>query len=114
MSRIHAALTQLKHDEKGVAALDYGLTAALVAVVLLLVLGSLGGSLGATFGGVASSFGTGPFSGGQAGGGQAVPAAGTSVCERSSQPLLPAAPGCSCQRGVSGPPVTVGNPAISG
>ncbi len=113
MCRIHAALTQLKQDETGTAALDYGLTAALIAVVLLLVLGSLGGSLGTTFGGVASSFGTGPFSGGQVSGRQAAPAAGTSFCERPSQPFLLAAPGNSCQPS-SSPPVTVGNPAVAG
>jgi pilus assembly protein Flp/PilA len=114
MCRIHAALTQLMQDEKGAAASEYGLTAALLAVVLILAAGLLGGSLGATFGGVASSFSTGPFGTGLSSNGQAVPAAGTSFCERPPQPFLPASPGSSCQPSVSGPAVTVGAPAVAG
>ena len=117
MGRIHAALAQFKHDEKGAAVFEYGLTAALVGIVLLLVAGLLGGSLGATFGSVASSFSTGTLIGtGPSSSGQAVPAAGTSsgsFCGTPLQSSLLVSPGTSC-RPSSSPAVTVGSPAVAG
>ena len=116
MCRIHAAATQLKQDEKGAAAFEYGFTAALLAVVLILAASLLGGSLGATFGGVAGAFGAIASSPGLSSSGQAAPAAGTSFCQRPS-PFLLAFPNSSCQPG-SGPAVTpaglVGGPAVAG
>ena len=114
MCRIHAALTQFKRDETGAAAFEYGLTAALSAVVLLLALGLLGGSLGAMFGGVASAFSAGALGASPSSGGQAVPAAGTTFCERPLQLYLLASPASSCQPSASGPAVTVGGTAAAG
>jgi len=117
MCRIHAALTQLKQDEKGAAAFEYGFTAALLAVVLILAAGLLGGSLGAMFGGIASSFGTIASSPGLSSRGQAAPAAGASFCQRPLQALLLASPSSSCQSSSSPavtPAATVGYLATAG
>ena len=57
MVRIPPALAQLKRDETGFAALQYGLVAALVAVLLFGAIDALGASLGTMFGGVASQLG---------------------------------------------------------
>ena len=104
MCRTHAALTRLKQDEKGAAALDYGLTAALIAVVLILAASLAGGSLGATFGGLASSFSSIASGTALSSNGQAAPAAGTSACER-QQAFLQASSSGTCQPS-SSPAVT--------
>jgi len=53
------ALMKLKHDEKGVTALEYGLIAALIAVVIIGAVTTLGNGLSTTFTAVAGHFGTG-------------------------------------------------------
>ena len=113
MYRIHAALTPLRQDEKGAAAFEYGLTAALLAVVLILAAGLLGGSLGATFGGVASAFSPNSFGTGLSSSGQAVPTAGTSVCQQ-PQAFRQASPNRSCQPSLSSPAATAGGVAAAG
>lgn len=116
MCRIHAAAAQLKQDEKGAAAFEYGFTAALLAVVLILSAGLLGGGLSAAFGSVASAFSTGPFGVNAVSSGQvpaAGPSSGGSFCQRPTQPFLLASPGTACQPS-TGPAVTVGNPAVAG
>ena len=118
MCRIHAPLMRFKRDEEGAAALEYGLTAALLAVALILAAGLLGGNLAATFGGVSSSFGTAASSPGFSSGGQAAPAAGASLCERPLQTFLQASPSSACQSSASGlavtPAAAVGFPATAG
>jgi Flp pilus assembly pilin Flp len=59
MSRILTALMQLKRDERGVAALEYSLIAALVAIVAIGVVNTVGANLSATFDGIASHFSNG-------------------------------------------------------
>ena len=49
-------LMELKRNEKGVTALEYGLIAALIAVVIITAVGTLGNNLKLTFNGVASHF----------------------------------------------------------
>ena len=49
-------LIELKSDEKGVTALEYGLIAALIAVVIITAVSTLGTSLKNTFQWVANHF----------------------------------------------------------
>ena len=51
-------ITELKRDEKGVTALEYGLIASLIAVVIITAVWSLGNNLSITFNGIASHFGS--------------------------------------------------------
>ena len=113
MYRIHAALTRLNQDEKGTAAVEYGLTGALLAVVLILAASVLGGSLSAALGGVASAFSPGAFNTGLSSSGQAAPSAGTTVCQQ-PQAFLQASPGTSCQNNLSNPAAAAGYPATAG
>jgi pilus assembly protein Flp/PilA len=62
MFRIQTALTQLKRDETGVTALEYGLIAALIAVVIIGAVSTLGTNLSATFTGIAGHFNNGNVS----------------------------------------------------
>lgn len=52
-------LIELKRDEKGVTALEYGLIAALIAVVIIAAVSSLGSNLSQTFNNVATHFKSG-------------------------------------------------------
>ncbi len=56
MPRYLATLTQLKRDEKGVTALEYGLIAALIAVVIIGAVTTLGTNLSSTFTGISGHF----------------------------------------------------------
>ena len=58
MFHIFEVLLQLKRDEKGVTALEYGLIAALIAVVIITAVGTLGTNLSAMFGRIAAHFST--------------------------------------------------------
>ncbi len=52
-------LMELKRDEKGVTALEYGLIAALIAVVIITAVTQLGNNLSTTFTNIAGRFGGG-------------------------------------------------------
>lgn len=56
MSQYLTALTQLKRDEKGVTALEYGLIAALIAVVIITAVSTLGTGLEKTFVAIGTHF----------------------------------------------------------
>ncbi len=62
MFRIQAILTKLNRDDSGVAALEYGLIAALVAVVIISAVSNLGTNLTATYQGIANHFNGGDVS----------------------------------------------------
>ena len=49
-------MVELKRDEKGVTALEYGLIAALIAVVIITAVSSLGSNLSNTFQGISNHF----------------------------------------------------------
>jgi len=51
-------LMELKRDEKGVTALEYGLIAALIAVVIITAVSVLGNNLKLTYNGIAGHFGS--------------------------------------------------------
>lgn len=50
------ALMDIKRDERGVTALEYGLIAALIAVVIITAVSTLGTNLKSTFNGIAGRF----------------------------------------------------------
>ena len=52
-------LRNLKNDEAGATAIEYGLIAALIAVAAITALTSLGGNLSATFDNVSTEVGKG-------------------------------------------------------
>ena len=49
MGKIRKLIGKLRRDEKGVAALEYGLIAALIAAVIILSVQSLGQTIDTTF-----------------------------------------------------------------
>ena len=51
-------MLELKHDKKGVTALEYGLIAALIAVAVITAVSTLGNNITATFNTVATKIGT--------------------------------------------------------
>ena len=55
MTRTLIALRSLIEDRRGVAAIEYGLIAALIAVAALVVMGTVGANLSGVFGRVAEN-----------------------------------------------------------
>lgn len=49
------ALTELRHDRRGVTAIEYGLIASLIAIAAIVVMGAVGTNLSATFNCVAGA-----------------------------------------------------------
>ena len=56
-------LIELKRDEKGVTALEYGLIAALIAVVIITAVTTLGSNLSKTFTNIGTQFTKGAATG---------------------------------------------------
>ena len=54
MSKYLATLIELKRDEKGVTALEYGLIAALIAVIIIGSITTLGSNLSTMFNNIAT------------------------------------------------------------
>ena len=54
MSKYLATLIELKRDEKGVTALEYGLIAALIAVIIIGSISTLGVNLSTMFASIAT------------------------------------------------------------
>lgn len=54
MSKYLATLIELKRDEKGVTALEYGLIAALIAVIIIGSITTLGSNLSTMFNSIAT------------------------------------------------------------
>jgi pilus assembly protein Flp/PilA len=56
MSKMFSKLVAMKHDERGVTALEYGLIAALIAVAIITAVSTLGSNLSSTFTNIGNHF----------------------------------------------------------
>ena len=54
MTHVISMLSNLKKDDKGVTAIEYGLLAALIAVVIIVAVAAVGTSLNTTFNSVST------------------------------------------------------------